>query len=120
MKMKPVKRAYVKNMEGNYNYNFPIEDKRYKEGDIIIDVDNTRYKVIFDDPVCTRVEEIHEGKYEVIMKSYDEEDYREVITSKPVDFRQAIQIQRGVEINMNHNDYYTLVQKVHSGKEDEK
>lgn len=51
-------------------------------------------------------------KYNVIVKSYDEKDYQEIITKKPVRYAEAVKIDRGLNINLNHNDYYTAIEKV--------
>jgi hypothetical protein len=51
-------------------------------------------------------------EYNVFVKSYDEEDYEELITKNPVSYREAVRIDRGLNINLNHEDYYTEIKKV--------
>lgn len=53
-------------------------------------------------------------KYNVIVKSYDEKDYQEIITKEPVGYAVAVKVDRGLNINLNHNDYYTVIEKVES------
>jgi hypothetical protein len=52
------------------------------------------------------------SQYNVYVNAYDDENYRELITKEPVDFRQACTIERGLDINLNHNDYYVSVEQV--------
>lgn len=47
--------------------------------------------------------------HKVVIKSYDEKDYEEVITKKPVSYHSAVTIMRGADINLNHDNYYTEI-----------
>jgi hypothetical protein len=51
-------------------------------------------------------------KFHVVVKSYSNKEYRDVITSSPESERIAERIERGVNINLNHDEYYTELEEV--------
>lgn len=50
-------------------------------------------------------------KFNVVIKSYDDDDYREVVTKEPVSYGISVSMDRGVNINLNQDDYYTTIEK---------
>lgn len=51
-------------------------------------------------------------KYHVVVKSFKDKDYREQITTEPRMQRGAERTERGVNINLNHAEYYTELELV--------
>ncbi|AWD93081.1 hypothetical protein HSE3_gp129 [Bacillus phage vB_BceM-HSE3] len=51
-------------------------------------------------------------RYHVVIKSYKDKKYREQITSEPKPERLATKLERGVNINLNHDEYYTELEFV--------
>lgn len=51
-------------------------------------------------------------KYHVIVLSYDNENYRHVITKEPVSKPKAERIDDGANINLDHERYYTVLEEV--------
>jgi hypothetical protein len=54
-------------------------------------------------------------EYRVVIKQYGNKDYREEFELHP-SLRMAEKVERGVSINLNHNDYYTFIEQVKNGK----
>lgn len=50
--------------------------------------------------------------YHVVIKSYDDKEYKDTITGKPTSLRGAERIEEGVNINLNHKLYYTELESV--------
>ena len=50
-------------------------------------------------------------KFNVVVYSYGEKDYKELITKSPVSERAAEKIESGLNINLNHTKYYTAIEE---------
>ena len=86
------KRAYVKTGEDDrYMFSFPIEDRKYSVGEIIVDADNIVHEVIFDDAVATRV------KAKEIKVSVNQSL-----------FEKPIELMRYVKKDGNHDEYVEI------------
>ena len=51
-------------------------------------------------------------KFHVVIKSFIDDHYRYVITSKPVSAAKAMKVEDGASINMNHDKYYVDLEEV--------
>ncbi|MEK5060977.1 MULTISPECIES: hypothetical protein [unclassified Paenibacillus] len=47
--------------------------------------------------------------FNVVIKAWKNDEVIETITKEPVSERSAERIERGVNINLNHDEYYTEV-----------
>lgn len=49
------------------------------------------------------------NEYTLVIKSYEDKDYRHVVATRPT-AEELDRIENGVQINMNHLDYYTEIE----------
>jgi hypothetical protein len=53
--------------------------------------------------------------YNVVVKSFTDKSYREVVTKEPVSERKAERIERGVLLQLNTRDYFVTMERVVDG-----